>query len=117
MKRVSVIVASLAVAAVPMVGATAAHADQAAPQGVTTKGVGLQNVLTCNTYTPDGRTGWANCRNNTAQTVAFRAVVVCGWAPDVHGDWVTLNPGQSGSSGRVCGIAPTGVGSVSWEEG
>ncbi|MEU7640397.1 MULTISPECIES: hypothetical protein [unclassified Streptomyces] len=117
MKQVSAIAASLALAAVPMVGATTAYADQAAPQKVTTKGVGAQNVLSCTTDTPDGREGWARCRNNTARVVAFRAVVVCGMAPDVHGDWVTLNPGQSGASGRRCGIASTGVGSVSWEEG
>ncbi|MGG2463864.1 hypothetical protein ACO0M4_29420 [Streptomyces sp. RGM 3693] len=117
MKHVSAIAASLAVAAVPMVGATTAHADQAAPQKVTTKGVGAQNVLSCSTSTPDGREGWAQCRNDTAQVVGFRVVVVCGMAPDVYGDWVTLSPGQSGSSGRRCGIASTGVGSVSWEEG
>ncbi|MFF4507505.1 hypothetical protein [Streptomyces sp. NPDC001401] len=118
MKLISAIATSLALAAVPMVGATTAHADDAAPQKVTTKDVGLQNVLSCNTYTDDGVTGWAHCVNNTAQAVAFRAVVVCGWEVDHNGEWVTLNPGREGWSGASCnGPIGTGVGSVSWEEG
>jgi len=118
LKLVSTIATSLALAAVPMVGATTAHADDAAPQKATTKNVGLQNVLTCNTYTDDGVTGWAHCVNNTAQVVAFRAAVVCGLEADHTGDWVTLNPGREGWSGASCtGPIGTGVGSVSWEEG
>ncbi|MER6994905.1 hypothetical protein [Streptomyces sp. NPDC000410] len=72
-------------------------------------------LLSCGT-TSDGRTGTANCSNPSSQVVAFRAVVVCGEWPDQVGDWVTLNPGGSGSSSATCSHG-TGVGSVSWEEG
>ncbi|MFF4507504.1 hypothetical protein [Streptomyces sp. NPDC001401] len=117
MKLISAIATSLALAAVPMVGATTAHADDAAPQKVTTKDVGLQNVLTCDTYTDGGRTGTAHCSNYTSQVVAFRATIVCGRAFDLKGQWVTLNPGYQGWSSNTCDPWSTGVGSVSWEEG
>ncbi|WP_328420463.1 hypothetical protein [Streptomyces sp. NBC_00443] len=58
--------------------------------------------------------GIAGCKNNTDRTVTFRAEVVCGWAPDVSGQWVTLAPGQYGESSGVCAIYSSGVGSVGW---
>ncbi|KUL20542.1 hypothetical protein [Streptomyces regalis] len=58
--------------------------------------------------------GIAGCQNNTDRTVTFRAEVVCGWAPDVSGQWVTLAPGQYGDSSGVCAIYSSGVGSVGW---
>jgi hypothetical protein len=117
LKLVSAMAASLTMAAVTLVGATTAHADDAAPQRVTTKDVGLQNLLTCNTYTDGGRTGTAHCSNYTSQVVAFRATIVCGRAWDLKGPWVTLNPGYQASSSNTCDPWSTGVGSVSWEEG
>lgn len=58
--------------------------------------------------------GIAGCQNNTDRTVTFRAEVVCGWAPDVSGQWVTLAPGQYGESSGVCAVYSSGVGSVGW---
>ncbi|MFE0811474.1 hypothetical protein ACFW4M_27300 [Streptomyces sp. NPDC058794] len=58
--------------------------------------------------------GIAGCSNNTDRTITFRAEVVCGWAPDVSGQWVTLAPGQYGESSGVCAIYSSGVGSVGW---
>ncbi|MBT2422536.1 hypothetical protein J7F01_31425 [Streptomyces sp. ISL-22] len=58
--------------------------------------------------------GIAGCKNNTDRTVTFRAEIVCGWAPDVSGQWVTLAPGQYGESSGVCAIYSSGVGSVGW---
>jgi len=58
--------------------------------------------------------GIAGCHNNTDRTVTFRAEIVCGWAPDVSGQWVTLAPGQYGESSGVCAIYSSGVGSVGW---
>ncbi|MFE5816217.1 hypothetical protein ACFQ6S_22855 [Streptomyces sp. NPDC056479] len=46
--------------------------------------------------------GIASCTNNSDRTIRFRAEVVCGRAPDVSGDWVTLNPGQWGQSSATC---------------
>ncbi|MFI7408486.1 hypothetical protein ACIBU0_07440 [Streptomyces sp. NPDC049627] len=61
----------------------------------------------------DGR-GIATCSNNSDRTIRFRAEVVCGLAPDVSGDWVTVNPGQVGQSSATCAWYSSGVGSVGW---
>lgn len=122
MKRISAAVVSLAAAALSLTGATAAQAAPSAPsappapQTASGAGVGTQNILTCSTEV-QGKIGGADCTNNTTQVVAFRAVVVCGTAPDQTGPWVTLNPGQSGHSNSQCPAFSSGVGSVSWEEG
>ncbi|GAA3732971.1 hypothetical protein [Salinactinospora qingdaonensis] len=60
--------------------------------------------------------GFAFCSNDTNRTYTFRVVVVCGWAPDVKGNWVTLRPGQTGQSDGVCAFYSTGVGSVGVDE-
>lgn len=116
MKRFSAVAVSLAAAAMSLAGAATAQADQATPQTATGKGVGTQNILTCSTEV-QGKIGGADCTNNTTQVVAFRAVVVCGLAPDQTGPWKTLSPGQSGHSNSPCPDYSSGVGSVSWEEG
>jgi hypothetical protein len=44
-------------------------------------------------------------------------VVVCGRAPDVVGEWVTLPPGGYGESQGYCGgIFTSGVGAVGVDE-
>ncbi|WP_369206968.1 hypothetical protein [Streptomyces sp. PU-14G] len=108
MKRVLAATLMAGAATVVPLAGTASAAD--APP------VSANNVLDCNTKT-SGRQGWAACRNNTSQSVAFRVTVVCGRAFDGAGNWVTLNPGATGTSGFECGPASTGAGSASWEEG
>ncbi|MEW9556308.1 hypothetical protein [Nonomuraea sp. NPDC050783] len=75
-------------------------------------------VLDCDTFVHnnDNYLGIAFCRNPTGQLWRFRAVVTCGWAPDVVGEWVTLRPGASGQSQGVCGRLGTGVGAVGVDE-
>ncbi|MGC9439551.1 hypothetical protein [Streptomyces sp. WG5] len=58
--------------------------------------------------------GIVGCSNHTDRTVTFRAEIVCGRAPDVSGQWVTLAPGRYGESSGVCAIYSSGVGSVGW---
>ncbi|MEO3867492.1 hypothetical protein ABGB18_01535 [Nonomuraea sp. B12E4] len=58
----------------------------------------------------------ALCSNHTGQTWRFRAVITCGWAPDVVGEWVTIGPGRTGQSQGVCGRLGTGVGAVGVDE-
>ncbi|NSC23206.1 hypothetical protein FM076_19435 [Streptomyces albus subsp. chlorinus] len=106
MKRVGAAILLAGAATVAPLAGTAAAAD----------GPRAQNVLNCRTEAI-GKQGWAHCTNNTDQAVAFRVTVVCGVGFDGSGEWVTLNPGASGSSGFECGELSTGAGSVSWEEG
>ncbi|MFI6921123.1 hypothetical protein ACIBIZ_14310 [Nonomuraea spiralis] len=75
-------------------------------------------VLDCDTFVHnnDNYLGIAMCSNPTGQTWRFRAVVTCGWAPDVVGEWVTLAPGGSGQSQGVCGRLGSGVGAVGVDE-
>ncbi|MER6580958.1 hypothetical protein ACIBK9_20065 [Nonomuraea sp. NPDC050227] len=75
-------------------------------------------VLDCDTFVHnnDNYLGIAMCSNPTGQTWRFRAVITCGWAPDVVGDWVDLPPGRSGQSQGVCGRLGTGVGAVGVDE-
>ncbi|WP_395574708.1 hypothetical protein [Streptomyces sp. BK79] len=89
--------------------AVPAQAAQAAPSAAAA-GVDCDGWVHNNN--PDH--GIAGCSNNTDRTVTFRAEVVCGWAPDVSGQWVTLAPGQYGESSGVCAIYSSGVGSVGW---
>ncbi|WP_232306644.1 hypothetical protein [Thermobifida cellulosilytica] len=74
--------------------------------------------LNCTTYVHnnDPNTGIAFCDNPTGRTIAFRAVVVCGWAPDVYGQWVTLAPGRVGQSQATCAFYSTGVGAIGVDE-
>ncbi|MBT2234173.1 hypothetical protein [Nonomuraea sp. NEAU-A123] len=75
-------------------------------------------VLNCDTFVHhnDNYVGIASCGNPTGQTWRFRAVITCGWAPDVVGEWVTLPPGGSGQSQGSCGRLGTGVGAVGVDE-
>ncbi|WP_246113689.1 hypothetical protein [Streptomyces montanus] len=103
--------AATSAAALSMVAmAPSATAAEASPDAAA-------NVLDCTTYTPDGRTGTANCTNNTNRTIAFRSTVVCGMGLDATGAWLTLPPGTWGTSSGICPELSTGVGSVNWEEG
>ncbi|UNO43539.1 hypothetical protein [Streptomyces sp. MST-110588] len=102
-----------AVVTVLMLGGAAALT--AAAPAVAAGPTGAANELSCTTHS-DGRTGTADCANNTNRTIAFRVTVVCGWWPDQVGPWKTLNPGDHDSSAATCS-GGTGVGSVNWEEG
>ncbi|CAO0831536.1 hypothetical protein SMICM17S_12542 [Streptomyces microflavus] len=53
--------------------------------------------------TPSTITGFALCRNNGSQTQTFWVHLVCGWAPDIDGNHITLRPGESGQSTAHCG--------------
>ncbi|TJZ55845.1 hypothetical protein FCH28_11170 [Streptomyces piniterrae] len=114
-------VATGAVASVLMIGSaaalTAAAPASAAPSTTAVRHTDarIANELNCTT-TSDGRTGTADCTNNTNRTIAFRATVVCGEWPDQTGPWKTLNPGARDNSAATCEHG-TGVGSVGREEG
>ncbi|EGX59270.1 hypothetical protein SZN_13746 [Streptomyces zinciresistens K42] len=62
----------------------------------------------------DPNVGIVGCTNNTGGEIRFRADIVCGLAPDVSGDWVTLRPGAYGESVGSCAWFSSGVGSVGW---
>lgn len=87
--------------------------------GLTPSASAAANVLRCDTFVHenDNDLGIASCSNPTGQNWIFRAVVTCGMAPDVVGEWVTLPPGGSGQSQGYCGgIFTTGVGAVGVDE-
>ncbi|MCL6288537.1 MULTISPECIES: hypothetical protein [Streptomyces] len=99
-------VAATAMAAaltVPVTAVTATAAPAAIPPG-----------LSCDTgkHAIDEYTGFALCRNNGSQTQTFWVHLVCGWAPDVDGNHVTLRPGESGQSTAHCGKIGTGIGEI-----
>ncbi|WP_017572935.1 hypothetical protein [Nocardiopsis halotolerans] len=74
--------------------------------------------LDCDTFrhNNDPDVGIAACTNHTGQTMRFRAVIVCGWAPDVNGNWVTLSPGEYGQSQGRCAFYSSGVGAIGVDE-
>ncbi|SDL23341.1 hypothetical protein [Nonomuraea jiangxiensis] len=74
--------------------------------------------LNCRTFVHhnDNYLGIAFCSNPMGQTWRFRAVITCGWAPDVVGEWVTLAPGGIGQSQGTCGRLGSGVGAVGVDE-
>ena len=96
--------AGLALAlAVPMTTVLAVTPAAATPPG-----------LACDTgkHAVDDYTGYALCRNNGSTTQTFWVHLVCGWSPDVDGEHVTLNPGQSGQSTAHCAGLGTGIGEI-----
>ncbi|GHE03228.1 hypothetical protein [Streptomyces alanosinicus] len=106
--RKRILAAGLA-AAVSAVGLTVAGA--AVPAQAATPGtVDCQGWV----HNNDPDVGIAGCTNNTDHAITFRAEIVCGWAPDVSGNWVTLDPGQYGESNGNCAFYSSGVGSVGW---
>ncbi|WP_327339832.1 hypothetical protein OG693_33070 [Streptomyces sp. NBC_01259] len=92
-----------ALAASTGLATTAAAAPAATPPG-----------LSCETgkHAIDDYTGYALCRNNGGATQTFWVHLVCGWSPDVDGEHVTLNPGQSGQSTAHCAGLGTGIGEI-----
>ncbi|MFI6895178.1 hypothetical protein ACIBM4_13765 [Streptomyces sp. NPDC050256] len=70
--------------------------------------------LSCETgkHAVDDYTGYALCRNNGSTAQTFWVHLVCGWSPDVDGEHVTLNPGQSGQSTAHCAGLGTGIGEI-----
>ncbi|MET9919315.1 hypothetical protein ACFV1C_16465 [Streptomyces sp. NPDC059605] len=102
MLRGAVVTGAAAALAVPVTAATALT-PPATPPG-----------LSCETgkHEIDDYTGFALCRNNGNTTQTFWVHLVCGWSPDVDGEHVTLNPGQSGQSTAHCGSLGTGIGEI-----
>ncbi|WP_327085371.1 hypothetical protein OIE66_23780 [Nonomuraea sp. NBC_01738] len=70
--------------------------------------------LSCSTgvHNNDELTGFALCRNNGGQTQTFWVHLVCGWAPDVDGEHVTVAPGGVGQSTAHCAIYSSGIGEI-----
>ncbi|MEV4874433.1 hypothetical protein [Streptomyces cyaneofuscatus] len=99
--RALAVVSTAAALAIPVTSATAKPA--AIPPG-----------LSCHTgkHAIDEYTGFALCRNNGSQTQTFWVHLVCGWAPDVDGNRVTVRPGESGQSTAHCGKIGTGIGEI-----
>lgn len=114
-RRTSIFAAGLAttVSALALTFGASAAAARAAAAGDAAAMVG---TVDCDGWVHNNNPdhGIAGCKNNTDRTVTFRAEVVCGWAPDVSGQWVTLAPGQYSESSGVCAIYSSGVGSVGW---
>ncbi|MFD9544122.1 hypothetical protein [Streptomyces sp. NPDC060022] len=96
-------VTGLTVALAVPVTAAVAVAPAAAPPG-----------LSCDTgkHAIDDYTGYALCRNNGSAPQTFWVHLVCGWSPDVDGERVTLNPGQSGQSTAHCAGLGSGIGEI-----
>lgn len=103
--RALAVVSTAVALAIPVTSATAkpAAAPAAIPPG-----------LSCDTgkHAIDEYTGFALCRNNGSRTQTFWVHLVCGWAPDVDGNHVTLRPGESGQSTAHCGKIGTGIGEI-----
>ncbi|GAA3735352.1 hypothetical protein [Streptomyces tremellae] len=72
-------------------------------------------TLSCDTgrSAVDDYTGFALCQNTGSAPVTFWVHLVCGWAPDVDGNHVTVGPGQSSQSTAHCGSIGTGIGEIS----
>ncbi|MEW2549565.1 hypothetical protein AB0910_27945 [Streptomyces sp. NPDC047002] len=85
--------------------ASAAPAAPAAPAAALSCDTGRSAV--------DDYTGFALCQNTGSAPVTFWVHLVCGWAPDVDGNHVTVGPGQSSQSTAHCGSIGTGIGEIS----
>jgi hypothetical protein len=96
-------IAGLTAALAMPVTAAAAGAPAAVPPG-----------LSCDTgkHAIDDYTGYALCRNDGSTAQTFWVHLVCGWSPDVDGEHVRLNPGQSGQSTAHCAGIGTGIGEI-----
>ncbi|KQX86120.1 MULTISPECIES: hypothetical protein [Streptomyces] len=96
-------VLGLVLAPAAPVTAASAGAPGAAPPG-----------LSCDTgkHAAGDYTGYALCRNDGSSPRTFRVHLVCGWSPDVDGERVTLNPGQSGQSTAHCAGLGSGIGEI-----
>ncbi|NRQ38751.1 hypothetical protein HII36_44045 [Nonomuraea sp. NN258] len=75
-------------------------------------------VLNCDTgrHNNDPDVGYALCSNPTGDTYEFRAVITCGLAPDVKGDWKRVPPGGVEQSQGKCAFYSSGVGAVGVDE-
>ncbi|MFJ1757126.1 hypothetical protein [Kitasatospora sp. NPDC088134] len=76
----------------------------------------VRSGLDCTTWVHnnDPLYGGVDCRNNTGGPVTFHANIVCGWAPDVTGNSVTVQPGRVGESSGHCAFYSTGIGGIGW---
>ncbi|MFH9571063.1 hypothetical protein [Streptomyces sp. NPDC017230] len=110
----NIVTAALAatVSALALTAAGFAAPAQATPSGTAAAAAGVDCDGWVHNNNPDH--GIAGCSNDTGRTITFRAEIVCGRAPDVSGQWVTLAPGQYGESSGVCAFYSSGVGRVGW---
>ncbi|WP_405914166.1 hypothetical protein OG760_35440 [Streptomyces sp. NBC_00963] len=95
-----------------------AVADSPAAQGaVSTRAPAA--TMDCNTWVHhnDSLYGGVDCTNRSAGPVTFHANIICGMAPDVTGNSVTVQPGQVGESSGHCAFYSTGIGGISWTVG
>ncbi|GAA4884948.1 hypothetical protein [Kitasatospora terrestris] len=72
--------------------------------------------LDCTTWihNNDPLYGGVDCANNTGGPVTVHADIVCGLAPDVTGNSVTIQPGRVGESSGHCAFYSTGIGHIGW---
>ncbi|MEU6113231.1 hypothetical protein ABZ840_01460 [Streptomyces sp. NPDC047117] len=112
----AVMVAALAVPAATASRSAIAYASasQPAPARAAAPAAAVPPGLSCDTgkHANDAYPGYALCRNNGSARQTFWVHLVCGWAPDVDGEHVTLDPGRSGRSTAHCGRIGTGIGEI-----
>ncbi|WP_406142253.1 hypothetical protein [Streptomyces sp. NBC_01089] len=120
MTRISLstaLAAMTVLAGLPLAVATAAPATAQPPavHGVRSTRA-PEATLECNTWVHhnDPLAGGVDCTNRSAGPVTFHANIICGVAPDVTGNSVTLRPGQVGESSGHCAFYSTGIGGISW---
>ncbi|MFF2818361.1 hypothetical protein ACFVT9_22910 [Kitasatospora cineracea] len=106
--------ALLSVAAALVALGTALPASAAPAPAAAVKSV--RSGLDCITWihNNDPLTGGVDCTNNTGAAITFHADIVCGWAPDVTGNSVTAQPGQTQESSGHCAFYSTGIGHIGW---
>ncbi|MFE2348908.1 MULTISPECIES: hypothetical protein [Kitasatospora] len=106
--------ALLSVAAALVALGTALPASAAPAPAAAVKSV--RSGLDCTTWihNNDPLTGGVDCTNNTGAAITFHADIVCGWAPDVTGNSVTAQPGQTQESSGHCAFYSTGIGHIGW---
>ncbi|MFJ1912667.1 hypothetical protein ACIOGX_12115 [Streptomyces sp. NPDC088147] len=85
--------AAMFLAALPLATGSAQAATEAAPE----------LALTCTKSAVGSWFGTVDCINNTDRTIEFRAVATC-YTESGIGAWVTLRPGEKGSSRAECNI-------------
>ncbi|RKE18317.1 hypothetical protein [Streptomyces sp. TLI_171] len=76
----------------------------------------IRSGLDCTTWVHnnDPLYGGVDCQNNTGGPITFHADIVCGLAPDVTGNSVTVQPGRVEESSGHCAFYSTGIGHIGW---
>ncbi|MCF6523076.1 hypothetical protein [Streptomyces sp. JJ36] len=101
-------VAAVASAAFTLGAGPASAAETGAASPARAQGVACSTGV----HAVDPLTGFASCSNHTGGPVEFRVELVCGWAPDVEGAWVRLEPGEGSQSIAHCAAYSSGIGEV-----